>query len=521
MKKFRSYTQNQIPLFPLDISQLINDGHLVRVINSFVDQLSLSVLSRPFQYEGNPPYHPAMMMKVLLYSYSTKLFSSRKIEKALKQDITYMWLSGMQTPDHNTINRFRSYYFKDILDDVFTDLLDFLYENKYIRFETYFVDGTKLEADAYKYSHVWKKNTLRYKENLKEKVTGLLKEISELNKDEDKTYGESSLEELGEDKDIDSEKLKTTVAQLNEKLDSSKQPKKLKKSVASRVKKLGEAAGKLEKYEKQEKILGERNSYSKTDHDATFMRMKNDELKPGYNPQVSSENGFVVNYSVSQNAADTKAFPSHIDTIVKRGEKYIPDHFVGDAGYGSEENYNKLEKEKINNYLKYNTFHLDIKGKNKNPFHKDNMEYNKEEDYFTCPCGRKLIYKDNEENVTANGYKTKVKVYECVDCSGCKLKDKCTKAKGNRMVKVRPKLEEYKTQARSNLTSKQGIEFRKRRGPEIETFFGDLKMNQGYRRFRLRGNDKVHLELGWLSITFNLRKLFKKQQNIEENVNRN
>lgn len=189
MKRFQSYSQSQLTIFPLNIDQLIGENHLVRVISNFVDQLSINTLISPFEKEGKPPYNPVMMMKVLLYSYSTKLFSSRKIERALLQDVTYMWLSGMQTPDHNTINRFRSFYFKEILDDVFCELLDFLHRHGYIKFETYFVDGTKIEADANKFSYVWKKNTQRYKEQLKKKVNGLIEEIALLNEDENKVYG--------------------------------------------------------------------------------------------------------------------------------------------------------------------------------------------------------------------------------------------------------------------------------------------------------------------------------------------
>jgi transposase len=512
MKRFQYYTQNQLSIFPLDVGQLIGENHLVRVISGFVDGLSAQLLMIPFKTEGKPPYHPRMMMKAILYGYATKLYSSRKIEMAMLQDVTYMWLSGMQTPDHNTINRFRSFYFKDILDEVFSELLDFLHEQGYIKFETYFVDGTKIEADANKYSYVWKKNTQRYKEQLKKKVGELLGEIDQLNAEEDKLYGEKSLSVLGKENKINSQLLKEVVETLNKNLEN-KEGKKRRKAVSGKVKKLGEAAEKLENYEKQEDILGQRNSYSKTDPDATFMRMKNDELKPGYNPQVSTENQFVVNYSVSQNASDTAAFDAHVEKIEERGEKYLPENYVGDAAYGSEENYNKLEELEINNYLKYNSFNADIKGSNKNPFHKDNMEYDKEKDCFICPAGRELIYKGDDIQVTDRNYQSHVRIYESVSCEGCPLKEKCTKAKGNRTIQLRPQLETYKIQARDNLQSAKGIEFRIKRGPEIETFFGDLKMNQGYRRFRLRGKEKAHLELGWLCITYDLRKLHRIEQN--------
>lgn len=492
-------------MFPLDIGQLIGETHLVRIISRFVDGLSSQLLEKPFEKEGKPPYHPKMMMKVLLYAYATKLYSARKIERALMQDVTFIWLSGMLTPDHNTINRFRSFYFKGILDDVFCELLDFLHEHGYIKFETYFVDGTKIAADANKHSYVWKKNVDRYKGQLKERVKKVLQEINRLNAEEDRVYGEDSLEELGKGNSIDSEKLSQVVEGLNKKLEDKEQDQK-KRMLASKVNQLRKEANNLQKYEQQEELLGQRNSYSKTDPDATFMRMKNDELLPGYNPQVSTENQFVVNYTVSQNAADTAAFPDHLEKIQERGESYIPKNFVGDAGYGSEENYYNLDELEINNYLKYSSFYADTKGLKK-PFHKDNMPYNSENDSFTCPAGRQLKYTHDEVRFSDRGYPSQVRIYESVSCEGCPLKEKCTTAKGNRTIQVRPQLELYKMQARDNLQSEKGIEFRKKRGPEVETFFGDLKMNQGYRKFRLRGREKVTLELGYLSIAYNLRKI--------------
>jgi hypothetical protein len=418
----------------------------------------------------------------------------------------------MQTPDHNTINRFRSCYFEEILEDIFGSLLDFLQEHGYIKFETYYVDGTKLEANANRFSYVWKKNTLRHKEQLKQRVKEILKEIERINDEEEKAYGGNSLEELGRGNNIDSEKIKEAVRDLNEKI-AGKEKGKIKRKVESGVRKLAKEAEKLAMYEKQEDILGNRNSYSKTDPDATFIQMKEGELKPGYNPQISTENQFIVNYSVSQNAADTAGFKEHIEKIDKRGEKYIPENYVGDAGYGSEENYGQLEALGIESYLKYNTFQQDIKGNSGDPFHRDNLVYDKDEDYFVCPAGRKLVYKRDDVQVTDTGYKSKVKVYQSVSCDGCPYRENCRKPTGNRTIYLRPQLEKYKKQTRDNLISNKGVSFRKSRGPEVESFFGDLKMNQGYRRFRLRGKSKVQLELGYLCIAYNLRKVCRYSSN--------
>ena len=205
MPKFKDYKQGQQSgLFPLDISELVPGHHLVRQINTVINRLDVGKLDGFFSKSGASSYHPQMMLKVIIYAYATKNYSCRNIAAMLRQDITYMWLSGMQTPDFNTINRFRSVYLKDVLEDVFSEVLLFLHEHDFIKFGNYFVDGTKLEADAGKYSHVWRKNTERYKEAVQKRVVELMKEIEEFNEKENKLYDGKDLPELGEESEISS-----------------------------------------------------------------------------------------------------------------------------------------------------------------------------------------------------------------------------------------------------------------------------------------------------------------------------
>jgi transposase len=504
MRRFKNNKQNQLAIFPLNIEELISADHLVRVVNSFVDQISYQILQKPFSKEGQPAYEPRTMLKILIYSYSTKLYSSRKIERALLQDVTYMWLSGMQTPDHNTINRFRSFYFKEIIEEVFTEMLDYLLINNYVRFETFFTDGTKIEANANKYSYVWASNTSRYKEQLKERVKAIFGEIAELNKHEDTLYSKESLGEKGKDTQLKSQELKQVAAKLNEQL--KEKTGKEKRSFKSKINKLEKESEKLEKYEKQEEILSGRNSYSKTDHDGTFMRNKEDQLRPCYNVLFSSENQFITNYSISQNASDSPGFIEHIEKIENRGDHYLPKNNVTDAGFGSEENYHKLEKKEIENYLKYNTFYQDTKGGSKNPYHKDKFRYDPQKDCFYCPQNQALIFKTETTQKTSTGFITTTKIYEGSNCSSCYKKGECTKS-GNRTIQKNERLDKYKQDAYKNLTSEQGIQFRKQRNTDVETINADIKQNMGYRRFRLRGITKVNLEIGYLSIAHNIRKI--------------
>ena len=510
MPNYKDYKIGQQPgLFPLDISSLIPKKHLVRQIDAVIDRIDIKEFDDIFSDEGAPSYHPHMMLKVIIYAYSTKNYSCRNIAAMLRQDITYMWLSGMQTPDFNTVNRFRSKYLRDVIEGVFSDVLLFLHEHDFIRFENYFVDGTKLEADTGKYSHIWKSNTLRYKAAVQARVKILMEEIDQINRNEDSVYENKDLPELGEQSDISSKQVEELAQHISQKLDEKRDSisKQRASRIQSKVNRLKKEQENLQKYEDQQSILGPRNSCSKTDHDATMMRMKGtDELRPGYNVQVSSENQFVVNYTVGQNAADSACFANHLKKITDRGDEFIPENYIGDSGYGCHENYEKLESIGIGNYLKYPSFYHEQQTDRSNSFSKDNFEYDANGDFYICPKSKRLEYVKTIKDKTLTGFLQTFRVYETVCCQGCKLNEKCAKGKSYKRIQVNPELERHKGIARQNLTSEKGLELRKRRGPEIETFFGDLKHNQKYRRIRLRGLIKANVEIGWLSISYNLRK---------------
>lgn len=265
---------------------------------------------------------------------------------------------------------------------------------------------------------------------------------------------------------------------------------------------------KLIKYEKQEEILLERNSYSKTDEDATFMRMKDGTLLPAYNVMLSTENQFIVNYSIHQNAGDSNLFVEHMKKLEVLSDKRVK-NAVGDAAFGTEQNYAYLERLGIGNYLKFSTFHKEQTKKHKeNIFHKDNFEYDNVTNSFKCPDGRFLSYKYEGFKRNKNGTASYVRMYESNDCDKCVLSESCKK--GNlRSIQVNQRLERYKKETRENLESNKGIELRKLRSIEVETVFGNIKWNYSFRRFLLRGLEKVNIEMGLLSIAQNLRKIHK------------
>lgn len=496
-------------LLPPSLDDFIEENHLVRILDSILDRITSKSLENIFSGGGTPSYHPRMMLKVILYGYVRQIYSCRKIAKALREDLSFMWLSGLSRPDFNTVNRFRSNYLRDILEEVYSELLLFLESEGFIDLKDYFVDGSKFEANAGKYSYVWRKNTERYKALVKQRVHKLFDEIDRLNAEEDQKYEGKDLPERGEQSDITVKDIEDAAEAINQKL--SHEPNKQKaRSLKSRANKLSKEAEKLSKYEDQESKLTGRNSYSKTDTDATFMRMKDETLRAAYNVQISTNNHFIVNYSTSQNAADSSSFPAHLSQIVNRGTKFIPETYTGDRGYGNEENYTLLAQHNIKSYLKYNTFHYEQTHRfRQNIFHRDNMSYSQQQDCYYCPSDKMLKYRETRTRKTATGYLTRQRVYECEDCTGCHYAQECKKGKGNRTVRINIALEKLKSASRENLNTEKGLNLRRRRGNEVETPFGDIKKNQKFTRFSLRGLDKVNHELGLMCLAYNIRKYSK------------
>jgi transposase len=543
---FKEYTQGQVVLLPTDLGAQIPPKHLVRVVNKAIEKMDLSALLAQYKGGGTSSYHPKMLLKVLIYAYTQQLYSSRKIAKALRENIYFMWLSGNQQPDFRTINRFRSEVVKDVIEDIFTSVLELLIEEGYVKLDNYFLDGTKMEANANKYSWVWAKNTKRYKQKLHEKVKELIVQIEQVNETENAEYGERDLEEMGPDEPVDSEKLEQKIQELNQRLkaqsvklqepqaeevtpelssrseEQTPKPNKKKRGRRgkSKLQKAQDALKKLQedclprqkKYEDQERKLAGRNSYSKTDVDATFMRMKDDymkngQLKPGYNLQMGTEGQFVVGFSVHQRPGDPGCLVPHLNGVKDKLGR-LPKNVIADSGYGSEENYAYLDQEKVGSYVKYNTFGKEQRVRHKpNPFAADQLKYDPEKDELICPADKRLKYQYTFHTKTDNGYRAERRCYEAENCSGCPLKEQCTKAKGNRQVQMAFQLKAWRQQASQNLISKEGKRLRSQRGVEVESVFGRLKEDWGFRRFLLRGIEKVKTEFGLLCIAQNMAKL--------------
>ena len=355
----------------------------------------------------------------------------------------------------------------------------------------YYLDGTKVEANANKYTFVWKKSTQRYKEKITEKITEFLEEASNLSEVE-------VLEEIKEEQEIQE-------IPKNRKRVINKITKKIKEDYLPR----------LRKYEDQLEILKDRNSYSKTDKDATFMRMKEDhmkngQLKAGYNIQVGTHNQYVLGFTIHQNPTDVRTLQSHIENIKEQGI-IEPKTIVADAGYGSEENYIYCEENNYQALIPYNMMRKEQMNKYKKDIkNSSNWKYDVFSDSFVCANNRYVDFEKYISRTDKYGYKRDFKQYKCEDCSDCPIKHLCTKAKGNRTILYNPTYEELKAKQRYLLLENEETKnIYSKRKIEIESFFGNLKQNLAFTRFSLRGIENVRVEFALHAISHNLIKLAK------------
>lgn len=496
--------QRQAMLLPPGLNDLVAANHPVRIANEVLDKIDITALVKMYKPGGTSSYHPRMLLKVLIYAYINNVYSSRKIEEAVSQNINYMWLSGMSTPDHNTINRFRGKRLQQALKPIFNQVVSLLCEQGLLDIRDLYTDGTKIEASANRYSFVWGKAI----KTSKERITQQLKELWQ----HAQSVAASELDDTdpsGFDK-IDKHKVDQAIQAINEALKDKPVSKEVRQK-SSYAKKNWPAA--LDKYEQQEKIMGRgRNSYSKTDTDATFMRMKeghmrNGQLKPAYNVQISTNNQYIASYSIHQNTTDTNTLTSHISQHIKE-YKVNPSTITADAGYGSEQNYQWLENKRITAYVKHNQFdrRQNKKIQEKTPYGADKLTYDEQKDIYLCPSGKAMKNIGTVKRNNRNGYGQTITHYQTKKCADCPLKQACNPNRNDRVIEVDHNLNRLKQQAEKRLKSKRGTQKRKQRCYDTEPVFANIKHNHHFKRFMLRGIEKVSVETGLLAIAHNLRK---------------
>src|SRR5699024_5152937 len=351
---YKHYTMNQV-ILPLDLEIILEKNDVAFAVNDLIESIPTESFQSFERNTGCPAYHPRMMMKIILCAYTQSVFSGRKIEALLKDSVRMMWLAQGYEPTYRTINRFRTNpLVAELLRQCFVQFRSKLVQEEEIDAEAIFIDGTKIEANANKFTFVWRKAIERYHSSLVEKSNRMYDEL--LEKEIIPAIQRENEEELStEELESIVEKLDESIDTYTEKMDASditserkhlrserKEPKKYRKQFADFV-------IRKPKYQHDMEIFEDRNSYSKTDHDATFMRMKEDymrngQLKAGYNLQVATENQYAIAYDLFPNPTDTRTFIPFLNNI-EANYFTLPQYIVADAGYGSEQNYDDVLNE--------------------------------------------------------------------------------------------------------------------------------------------------------------------------------
>ena len=497
----KSDNRKQNLLLPPSLDELVPENHMVRVVDAVIDRLDISDILSTYRGGGNSAFNPKMMLKVLVFAYLSNVYSSRRIEELLKRDIYFMWLAGMKRPDFRTINYYRGKRLKEGFDTVFTQVVRLLHEEGFVSLKVQYIDGTKIESVANKYTFVWRGSVEKYDARLKAKTEALLRQIEQNHAIENQ---ENPVPE-----ELTAEEVTKRVERIKEKVDADnlgKEERKALKQIET------DSVPRMNRYREQLETMGSRNSYSKTDPDATFMRMKEDamlngQLKPGYNVQISTENQFITNFGIYQRPTDTLTMISYLESFKARYGMQS-EEIVADSGYGSEENYEYMFSNGMTPYVKYNMFHVEQRrGYRNNPFRVSNLFYNPDDDFYVCPMGQKLKFIRQEKRYTASGYQQTVSVYRACRCEGCPLRGQCHKSKRDRQIEVNHTLDDYKARARELLTSEQGIKHRSNRPIEPEAVFGQIKECGRFRRLRLKGLTGAKIDFGLKALAHNLRKL--------------
>jgi transposase len=502
--QFKPLTASQNVLFPSRLDEKIPKNHPVRLISQIVDNLDLDDIFSTYKGGGTTSYHPRMMVKVLFYAYFNNIFESRKIEQALHENIYFMWISGDSRPNFRTINYFRGKRLKNKIHTLFAETVKFLTKEGFVSLDIQYIDGTKIESAANRYTFVWRGSVEKYKIKLEDRIRGTIDQINRSIRADRKEE-----QEIETDNEIDPDKLQKKIDQLSKHINDLSKPEQ------KAIKHLKEKdLPRLRKYKVQLEIMGERNSFSKTDTDATFMRMKDDhmrngQLKPAYNVQVSTENQFVTNFSLHQRPGDTATLIPHLKQFQDLYHKQS-DKIVADAGYGSEQNYEFMEKGGMQAFVKYNYFHKEQKKAfRNNPFLFQNLYYNRDQDYFVCPMGQHMNNIGTGKRKSDLDYESDVAYYKAKLCKKCPMRGPCHNGIGERIIMVNHRLIRYRSQAKELLLSEEGLMHRGKRCIEPEAVFGQLKYNNKFNRFKIKGLKGAEVEFGLVAIGHNLRKLFK------------
>ena len=525
MKKNKYTNKNCTPKqlkLPLEIEKIIEISDPVYSFSEIVDCIDLTpyFADKKGCKTGRPRYSYTKLLKIILFAFMEKGYVAlREIEKLCKTDIRYMWLlDDMPAPTFATIGNFIRDCLTEKIENIFLAINNVIFEKENVDLTHTYIDGTKIEANANKYTWVWKKSSIKNRDKTFEKISKLIDEINI----EDLAYLQVKIEKRSE---YAIEYLEEILEKYQELLnidvkDFVRGPGKRKTNYQRRYETLVEYKDKLTKYAQHIRICGEsRNSYSKTDNDATFMRVKrdymgNDQLLPAYNIQVAVCDEYITTLNVEQYAADTDCFIPLMEKFNKQYGMY-PKYPVADAGYGSFNNYIYCEQHGMEKFMKFTMFEKETKDKKyrDNPYRAINFSQD-ENGTLICPNGRKFHFK-YETHVKGNNYGRTEEIYECENCDNCPYKKECCpKAKNNRTIKLNRELTSMHEEVLKNLCSIHGALLCINRSIQAEGTYGVIKWDKSYKRLRRKGFENVLLEFTLVACGFNLYKYNNKKNRL-------
>ncbi|MEE0514055.1 MAG: IS1182 family transposase [Emergencia sp.] len=460
----------------MNLNIIIPDDDSVRLLSQFVEEMDMTCLYETYSMFKENQVTPRQMLKIVLYAYIDGKYSSRDIERACHRDINYMYLlEGKPVPDHATIARFRSLHFSPCAKHLLTECTELLFELGEISGKNIFIDGTKIEANANRYTFVWKRAVTKNQEKLGEKAASLVAECVETYALKPVWHGRVKIK---------------TLKKLRKKLYAIKEQEciefvygsgKRKTPLQKHIEQLEGCLEKMKEYNHKIHVCGKRNSYSKTDTPALVPFLED----------------------MSQNLSF----------------KYM--NIVADAGYESEENYSYIEDHGQFAYIKPSNYEISKTRKYRADIsNRENMVYDEEQDCYCCSQGNPLKAAGTRQRQTASGYIATKVIYKCSDCTDCPVKGRCIK--GNhwkvpeserfKSLEVSRKFERQRAESLERITSEQGIVLRINRSIQSEGSFADLKWDRGFRRFLCRGSTNVYAECVLLAISHNIKKLHNKIQ---------
>ena len=496
--QFKISERNGQLVFALNSEKIIPENAPVRLASAMLEELDYEKLYGAYSPIGRKSAaDPRVLFKVLVFGYMCGIYSSRKLEEACRYRIDFMWLlEDAKAPDHSTLARFRTGRCSGIIEDLFYQFVQKLHKLGEVDHQSVFIDGTKLESRAGRYTFVWRGSTEKHLGKVKSQIA--------------EEFGLHTLSAA-----------KEHLKELEDRIEFVHGTGRKKSEGQKRWEHLAELCARWEKYEEQLNTMGEnRNSYSKTDPDATFMRLKEDhmrngQLKPAYNMQVAVNSEYITGAELFTDRNDLKT----LKPMLQRMEQFHQARYeevTADAGYESLENYLYLESTgqmcfiKPTNYDKKNTkkFKAQI-GRI------ENMRYDAEEDCYYCAENRKLpLVRERSELV--DGRRQTEAWYRCESCADCAKRAQCCRAKDPEQAKelhVKKDFWELRAQATKNITSPRGIHLRQCRSIQAEGAFALLKNDFGFRRFLTRGRANVRTEMFLLALAFDLKKYWMKREN--------